>query len=263
MPSGTTGFYLERTGDIELELALLWTESTDEHIQSYVNGIPTSSGGTHDIGLKAGVVKAVRNYIEHPRPVAQGASTLTAEDIREGMVGDPVDLRAGAAVPGPDQGAAQQPRGRRPRSTARCAPRSSSASTRTRAWPRRSSRASSWPRGRARRRARRRRRCRARRRSRTGSTCPASWPTARRPTRPRASCSSSRATRPAARPSRAATARPRRSSRCAARCSTPSRPRPAKVIAEQGAAATSCRRWAAASGPRSTCRGCATTASSC
>ena len=37
--------------------------------------------------------------------------TLTAEDIREGIVGDPVDLHAGAAVPGADQGAARQPRG--------------------------------------------------------------------------------------------------------------------------------------------------------
>ena len=61
--------------------------------------------------------------------------------------------------------------------------------------------------------ARRRSRSRARRRSATGSTCRASSPTARRPTRARASCSSSRATRPAARPSRAAIARRRRSCR--------------------------------------------------
>jgi DNA gyrase/topoisomerase IV subunit B len=85
VPRGTAGFYLERTGDIELELALLWTESTDEHIKSYVNGVPTSSGGTHDIGLKAGVVKAVRNYVSTHDLSPKGLN-VTAEDIREGMV---------------------------------------------------------------------------------------------------------------------------------------------------------------------------------
>ena len=48
----------------------------------------------------------------------------------------------------------------------------------------------------------------------------ASSRTASSPTRPRPSCSSSRATRPAARPSRRATRRPRRSCRSAARSST-------------------------------------------
>ncbi|HKE14018.1 MAG TPA: DNA topoisomerase IV subunit B [Kofleriaceae bacterium] len=85
VPQGTTGFYLERTGDVELELAMLWTESTDEYIKSYVNGVPTSSGGTHDLGLKAGVVKAVRNYISTHDLQPKGLN-LTAEDIREGMV---------------------------------------------------------------------------------------------------------------------------------------------------------------------------------
>jgi DNA gyrase/topoisomerase IV subunit B len=85
IPRGTTGFYLERSDEIELELAMLWTESTDEHIKSYVNGVPTSSGGTHDLGLKAGVVKAVRNYINTHDLQPKGLN-VTAEDIREGMV---------------------------------------------------------------------------------------------------------------------------------------------------------------------------------
>ncbi|HTE50817.1 MAG TPA: DNA topoisomerase IV subunit B [Kofleriaceae bacterium] len=85
IPKGTTGFYLERTGDVELELAMLWTEATDEQIKSYVNGVPTSSGGTHDVGLKAGVVKAVRNYMSTHDLSPKGVN-VTAEDIREGMV---------------------------------------------------------------------------------------------------------------------------------------------------------------------------------
>ena len=55
-----------------LDLVLQWTEATDEHIRSYVNGIPTGSGGTHENGLRAGLGKAVRNYIDTHNLVAEG-----------------------------------------------------------------------------------------------------------------------------------------------------------------------------------------------
>lgn len=71
--------------DPRVELAMQWTEATDEHIRSYVNGIPTGAGGTHEAGLKAGVVKAVRNFIETHGLTPKGVS-ITAEDIREGML---------------------------------------------------------------------------------------------------------------------------------------------------------------------------------
>src|SRR5215472_14508385 len=69
-----------------LDLVLLWTEATEEHIRSYVNGIPTGSGGTHENGLRAGIGKAVRNFIETHHLSPKGV-TLVAEDIREGMTG--------------------------------------------------------------------------------------------------------------------------------------------------------------------------------
>jgi DNA gyrase subunit B len=65
---------------------LQWTEATDEHIRSYVNGIPTGSGGTHETGLRAGIGKAMRNFIDTHNLSPKGV-TLTAEDIREGLTG--------------------------------------------------------------------------------------------------------------------------------------------------------------------------------
>jgi DNA gyrase subunit B len=79
-------FVLERESGPRLDLVLQWTEATDEHIRSYVNGIPTGSGGTHDNGLRSGLGKAVRNYIETHNLSPKGV-TLTAEDIREGLTG--------------------------------------------------------------------------------------------------------------------------------------------------------------------------------
>lgn len=78
-------FYVSRENGCRLELALQWTEATDEHVRSYVNGIPTGSGGTHENGLRSGLVKAVRNFIE-THSLAPRGLTITAEDIREGVV---------------------------------------------------------------------------------------------------------------------------------------------------------------------------------
>jgi DNA gyrase/topoisomerase IV subunit B len=79
-------FTLVRTNGDKMEVAIQWTESTDEVIRSYVNGIRTSAGGTHESGFKGGIVKAVRNYIATHEIKVKGLE-ITAEDIREGIVG--------------------------------------------------------------------------------------------------------------------------------------------------------------------------------
>ncbi len=78
-------FCLSRANGERMEVALQWTESTDEVIRSYVNGIRTSSGGTHESGFKSGVVKAVRNYMGTHDIKVKGLD-IAAEDIREGLV---------------------------------------------------------------------------------------------------------------------------------------------------------------------------------
>src|SRR5207302_3708271 len=79
-------FYLTKDGDEKIELTMQWTESTDESLRSYVNGIRTADGGTHEAGLKSGVVKAIRNFMETHDVKVKGIE-ITANDIREGLVG--------------------------------------------------------------------------------------------------------------------------------------------------------------------------------
>jgi DNA gyrase subunit B len=89
VPVHESPFTLSREHDesgVRLDFALQWTQSTDEHLRSYVNGIPTESGGTHENGFRAGLGKAVRNFIDTHNLSPKGV-TLTAEDIREGLVG--------------------------------------------------------------------------------------------------------------------------------------------------------------------------------
>jgi len=85
-PVNEAPFVFNKDEGPRIDLVLQWTEATDEHLRSYVNGIPTGSGGTHENGLKAGIGKAVRNYIETHNLSPKGV-TLVAEDIREGMTG--------------------------------------------------------------------------------------------------------------------------------------------------------------------------------
>ena len=101
---------LERESGPRLDLVLQWTEATDEHIRSYVNGIPTGSGGTHENGLRAGLGKAVRNYIDTHNLSPKG---VTLDRRRHPRRADrrAQPLHRGAAVPGADQGSAEQSRG--------------------------------------------------------------------------------------------------------------------------------------------------------
>jgi DNA gyrase subunit B/topoisomerase-4 subunit B len=85
-PVHDAAFSLEKENGMRVDLVLQWTEGTDEHIRSYVNGIPTGSGGTHENGMRAGLGKAVRNYIDTHNLSPKGV-TLTTEDIREGLNG--------------------------------------------------------------------------------------------------------------------------------------------------------------------------------
>lgn len=85
-PIHDTAFRFEKDNGERVELVLQWTESTDEHVRSYVNGITTASGGSHENGFRAGLTKAVRNYIDTHSLTPRGVK-ITHDDIREGLVG--------------------------------------------------------------------------------------------------------------------------------------------------------------------------------
>ncbi len=78
-------FYAEKEEGMTLiQVALKWTEATDERVRSYVNGIRTHAGGTHESGLRSGIAKAVRNYMDVHDIKPKGV-TITNDDIREGV----------------------------------------------------------------------------------------------------------------------------------------------------------------------------------
>lgn len=68
----------------KIEVALQWTEDTKEELLAFTNGIPNPHGGTHEAGVKDGVLKAIRGYFDLHN-VAPKSLTITSEDIREGL----------------------------------------------------------------------------------------------------------------------------------------------------------------------------------
>ena len=70
---------------IFLEYAIQYTTSSTETIEGFVNNIGTPEGGTHIIGFKAGLSKAVLDYARKKENM-KGTDSIIGEDIREGIV---------------------------------------------------------------------------------------------------------------------------------------------------------------------------------
>src|SRR5690606_6290278 len=68
-----------------VEVALQWTEAPKESVRSFVNGIPTVDGGTHEQGFRDAVRSAVRSYMETHDMIPKNLD-ISADDIREGLV---------------------------------------------------------------------------------------------------------------------------------------------------------------------------------
>ena len=77
-------FTFAKSEDPKMEVALQWVEASGESIRSYVNGIQTDQGGTHEQGLRSAVVRAVRTYMDISATSTKGLK-ISADDIRDGV----------------------------------------------------------------------------------------------------------------------------------------------------------------------------------
>jgi DNA gyrase subunit B len=78
--------YLRRQQEsIEVEIAMQYNDSYAENIFSFANNINTIDGGTHLIGFKKGLTRAINNYIESYKLLKNNAIELKGEDLREGL----------------------------------------------------------------------------------------------------------------------------------------------------------------------------------
>lgn len=72
--------------DIKVEIAMQHTDSYSECTFSYVNNIQTPDGGTHEIGFKSGLTKALTELAEKSGSLkGKESSLLVGDDFREGL----------------------------------------------------------------------------------------------------------------------------------------------------------------------------------
>jgi topoisomerase-4 subunit B len=66
-----------------VEWAVAWTAIEDGFIHSYCNTIPTPDGGAHEAGLRAALLRGLRDHAERIGQ-SKRAATLTADDVMSG-----------------------------------------------------------------------------------------------------------------------------------------------------------------------------------
>jgi len=67
-----------------VEWAVNWTINSDGFLKSFCNTVPTPEGGTHEMGLKNGLLKALKSHSE--RIGNKRGSSINSEDLSKSMV---------------------------------------------------------------------------------------------------------------------------------------------------------------------------------
>lgn len=78
--------FSDKIEDLEVDIALMYNESYEEKLFSFVNNIKTADGGTHEAGFRTGMTRAITNYIESNANAREKDMKITGEDVREGLV---------------------------------------------------------------------------------------------------------------------------------------------------------------------------------
>ncbi len=71
---------------VGLEVSFVSTDSYTENTFSYVNNIPTTEGGMHEIGFKSAFTKVFNDYARANNFLKEKEPNLLGEDFREGLV---------------------------------------------------------------------------------------------------------------------------------------------------------------------------------
>lgn len=70
---------------IQVEVAFQYSESYSEVIVSFVNNVRTKDGGTHEIGFKSALTRAINDYARKYNILKEKDENLDGVDIREGI----------------------------------------------------------------------------------------------------------------------------------------------------------------------------------
>ena len=71
--------------DSEAEVAIQYTDSYNELMQSFANNIHTPEGGMHETGFKTALTRVINDYARKYGQLKDADKNLSGEDVREGL----------------------------------------------------------------------------------------------------------------------------------------------------------------------------------
>ena len=78
--------FSDKIEDLEVDVALMYNNSYSEKVFSFVNSIKTIDGGTHEAGFRAGLTRAITNYINANANAKEKSIKISGDDTKEGLV---------------------------------------------------------------------------------------------------------------------------------------------------------------------------------
>lgn len=72
--------------DIEFDIALMYNDTYEEKLFSFVNNIRTPNGGTHEAGFRAGLTRVISNYNTQNGAAKEKDTKISGEDTSEGLI---------------------------------------------------------------------------------------------------------------------------------------------------------------------------------
>ncbi|MGE7777860.1 DNA topoisomerase (ATP-hydrolyzing) subunit B [Chitinophaga sp. NPDC101104] len=75
----------DANANVAVEVAMLYNDSFNEHIFSYVNNINTIEGGTHVAGFRRAITRVFKSYGDKNKLFEKSKVEVTGDDFREGL----------------------------------------------------------------------------------------------------------------------------------------------------------------------------------
>jgi DNA gyrase subunit B len=78
-------FEAKKGDDVEIEVAMQYTDRYNETILSYANNINTTEGGAHLVGFKTALTRVFNDYARKNKFLKENDAGFAGEDVREGL----------------------------------------------------------------------------------------------------------------------------------------------------------------------------------
>ena len=80
-------FEVSKKNNMEVEVAMQYTDAYSELVLTYANNINTIEGGTHLAGFRSAITRCINDYARKNKFLKEKDAALTGDDVREGLTG--------------------------------------------------------------------------------------------------------------------------------------------------------------------------------